>query len=91
MTEFLVSRVVFLNSKITSLAGYTAASRLTLYLEENAKPEDGALAVTLPCSLTEFAEYLGVGRASLYRTLDAMEEEGTIERKGRRILILKEL
>ena len=91
MTEFLVSRVVFLNNKITSLAGYTAASRFTLYLEENAKPEDGALAVTLPCSLTEFAEYLGVGRASLYRTLDAMEEEGTIERKGRRILILKEL
>lgn len=91
MTEFLVARVVFLNKKITSLAGYTAASRLTLYLEENAKTENGECAVTLPCSLTEFAEYLGVGRASLYRTLDAMEADGTISRKGRTIRMLKEL
>lgn len=91
MTEFLVDRVVFLNKKITSLAGYTAASRLSLYLEENARTENGVCSVTLPCSLTEFAEYLGVGRASLYRTLDAMEAEGSISRKGRLIRILKEL
>lgn len=91
MTKFLVSRVVFLNKKITSLAGYTASSRLTLYLEENAKTENGVCTVTLPCSLTEFAEYLGVGRASLYRTLDAMEADGAISRKGRVIRILKEL
>lgn len=91
MTEFLVSRVVFLNKKITSLAGYTASSRLTLYLEENAKTENGVCTVILPCSLTEFAEYLGVGRASLYRTLDAMEADGVISRKGRAIRILKEL
>ncbi len=90
MTEFLVSRVVFLNKKITSLAGYTAASRLTLYLEENARTEKGISTVTLPCSLTEFAEYLGVGRASLYRTLDSMEADGSISRKGRTIRILKE-
>lgn len=91
MTQLLVSRVVFLNKKITSLAGYTAASRLTLYLEENAKTQKGITTVTLPCSLTEFAEYLGVGRASLYRTLDAMEADGSISRKGRTIRILKEL
>lgn len=91
MTEFLVSRVVFLNKKITSLAGYTASSRLSLYLEENAKTENGICTVTLPCSLTDFAEYLGVGRASLYRTLDAMEADGSISRKGRTIRLLKEL
>ncbi|MBR2328488.1 MAG: winged helix-turn-helix domain-containing protein, partial [Clostridia bacterium] len=65
--------------------------RLTLYLEENAKTQKGITTVTLPCSLTEFAEYLGVGRASLYRTLDAMEADGAISRKGRVIRILKEL
>jgi len=91
MTQLLVSRVVFLNKKITSLAGYTAASRLTLYLEENAKTQNGITTVTLPCSLTEFAEYLGVGRASLYRTLAVMEADGSISRKGRIIRILKEL
>lgn len=91
MTRFLVGRVIFLNKKITSLSGYTASSRLSLYLEENAKTENGVCIVTLPCSLTEFAEYLGVGRASLYRTLDAMEADGFISRKGRTIHILKEL
>ena len=41
----------------------------------------------LPCSLSEFAELLCVGRASLYRTLDAMEEQGRIRRKGRIIYL----
>ena len=36
-----------------------------------------------------FAEMLGVGRASLYRTLDAMEAEGKITRRGRNIIIKK--
>ena len=89
ITRFLVGRVVFLNKKISSLAGYTAASRLTMYLSENAKTVNGICSVTLPCSLTDFAEYLGLGRASLYRTLDAMEAAGKIKRRGRIIQILK--
>lgn len=34
--EFLVGRVLFLNKKIASLAGYSAGSRLTMYIEDNA-------------------------------------------------------
>ena len=87
--EFLVGRVLFLNKKIASLAGYSASSRLTMYIEDNASIQDGVMQLRLPCSLTDFAEMLGVGRASLYRTLDAMEAEGKITRRGRNIIINK--
>ena len=87
--EFLVGRVLFLNKKIASLAGYSASSRLTMYIEDNASIQDGVMQLRLPCSLTDFAELLGVGRASLYRTLDAMEAEGKITRRGRNIIIRK--
>ena len=86
MVEFLAGRVCFLNKKITSFAGYSAAGRLHMYLEENSV--DGE--VVLPMSLSAFAEFLGVGRASLYRTLDQMEEEGMIKRSRRRISIINQ-
>lgn len=87
LVEFLLGRVVFLNKKITALSGRTAASRLELYLAENAVQKDGVSQVQLPFSLSEFAEHLCVGRASLYRTLDAMEQQGRIRRKGRTIYL----
>lgn len=87
LVEFLLGRVVFLNKKITALSGHTAASRLELYLAENAVQKDGVSQVQLPFSLSEFAEHLCVGRASLYRTLDAMEDQGRIRRKGRTIYL----
>ena len=87
LVEFLLGRVVFLNKKITALSGHTAASRLELYLAENAVQKDGVSQVQLPVSLSEFAEHLCVGRASLYRTLDAMEQQGRIRRKGRTIYL----
>ena len=87
LVEVLLGRVVFLNKKITALSGHTAASRLELYLAENAVQKDGVSQVQLPFSLSEFAEHLCVGRASLYRTLDAMEQQGRIRRKGRTIYL----
>ena len=91
LVEFLLGKVVFLNRRITALSGHTAASRLELYLEENAVVKDGQRQVLLPCSLSEFAGLLCVGRASLYRTLDAMEAEGRIRRQGRTIYLTEEL
>ena len=91
LVEVLLGRVVFLNKKITALSGHTAASRLELYLAENAVQKDGVSQVQLPFSLSEFAEHLCVGRASLYRTLDAMEAEGRIRRQGRTIYLAEEL
>ena len=87
VTEFLVDRVGFLNRKITTFAGYSAESRLNLYLAENMK--DGK--VEIKGTLTDLAKFLGVGRASLYRSLDDLEERNIIKRKGRMIEITGEL
>lgn len=84
LTEFLAQRIRFLNQKIASLAGYSASSRLLMYLENNNR--DGE--AIIPMTLTDFAEYLGVGRASLYRTLDQLQSEGRIRRSGRKITLL---
>lgn len=84
MVMYLSGRISFLNKKISYLAGYSATSRLLAYLHENAV--DGV--VIIPTSLSAFADFLGVGRASLYRTLDQLEGNGTIHRKGRKITII---
>lgn len=81
--SFLAGRVQFLNQKIVSLAGYTAESRILMFLRDNAVTTSEGRFVELPHSLTEFAELLGIGRASLYRSLDAMEASGKLKRIGR--------
>ena len=85
--EFLVDRVGFLNKKITTFAGYSSGSRLNMYLTENSI--DGK--ITIEGSIAELAETLGVGRASLYRSLDALEKNKIIKRKGRKIEIIGDL
>ena len=81
-TEFLTDRICFLNDKIASFTGYSAESRLTLYLQEHRSGDT----VELP-PLKSLADFLGVGRASLYRALDSMESEGTIKRDGHLIYV----
>ena len=83
--EFLSGRISFLNKKITNIGGYSAMSRLGMYLEENAKNGE----VTLPMSLSSFANFLGVSRAGLYRAFDSLEEQGVIERCGKKIRIIE--
>ena len=93
-TEFLTDRICFLNEKIASFTGYTAESRLTMYLKEHASAsadseKTGTSPHILLPPLKTLAETLGVGRASLYRALDSMEENGSIKRDGRAITLLK--
>ena len=83
--EFLSGRISFLNKKITNIGGYSAVSRLGMYLEENAKNGE----VTLPMSLSSFANFLGVSRAGLYRAFESLEAQGVIERCGKKIRIIE--
>lgn len=83
-TEFLSDRISFLNKKISSIGGYSAASRLLMYLEENAVKGEAVL----PMKFGDFASYLGVSRAGLYRAFESLEDRGEIERSGKRIKLL---
>lgn len=81
--SFLAGRVCFLNRKIRSFTAGSAVRRVALWLA--AEEHD---AVTLPASLSDFADMLDIGRASLYRAFDTLEAQGLVRRSGRRIFIL---
>lgn len=81
--RYLSGRIRFLSGKMEELTGPTAEAKLLHYLGQRACHG----AVDLDCSMTELAKRLGMGRASLYRVLDALEGEGTIERKGKTVLL----
>lgn len=84
ISMFLSNRIIFLNHRLSSLAGYSASCRLMMYFNDHAK--NGT--VDLNMSISSFADYLGVGRASLYRSFEELEEKHVIKRNGRHIELL---
>ena len=74
----------FLSESIGALAAGSVRERLLRHLRGRC----GA-AGTLTVSMTDLARQLGLGRASLYRAMDALEEEGVLERSGKQITLLQ--
>ncbi len=85
-TRFLVSRIHFLNRKISLLGSPSSKNSLVhfLLLWEN-ESTDG---FELPMSYLQLAKNLNISRASLYRIMSEMEEQKIIERNGKIINIL---
>lgn len=84
--RFLSGRIRFLNRRIAGYTGGQAEDRLLLYLQQNCR-EDGLVTVR---SMAELAQLLDMGRTSLYRSLDKLEQMGTIRRQGKHIYYIKE-
>lgn len=82
---FLSCRIDFLNRKIAGFTAPTVQAGLCRFLAENAM--DGV--VTVWGGYAQLARRLNVGRASLYRSLEGLEENGTIRRVEKKITILK--
>ena len=82
--RFLTDRIRFLNQKITTYTGGQADDRLWRYLQDHC---DDNGCIQLSGSVSELARILDVGRSSLYRSLDALEQEGKLERQGKRLKI----
>ena len=64
----------------------SARERVELYL--NLEANEAGL-VALSGEIQDLAADLGLTREALYRTLSALEQEGSIERRGREILVKK--
>lgn len=79
-------KIRFLNTKI---AGYTASgSGEKLYRHLLTLEKDGEGCVDPGESLSALARRLGIGRASLYRAIDALVEDGRIEKAGQKFKML---
>lgn len=83
--RFLSDRIRFLNRRIAAFTGGAADERLLAFLRGRAD-EDGV--VTLSMSMTELSRALDIGRSSLYRSLELLEQDGTIRRQGKQIYLL---
>ena len=74
----------FLSDSIGALAAGSVRERLLRHLRGRC-----GVAGTLTVSMTDLARQLGLGRASLYRAMDALEEEGVLERSGKQITLIQ--
>ena len=80
---FQSRKIVYLNRKITTLTAGSAEKKLAVFLLDY--EQDGIF--TPPCPMNRLAELLGMGRASLYRAIDALCDEGLIEKQGKNLLL----
>ena len=73
---------------VTSTATESVASRLAGYLLDLVKVAESS-EVTLPLSMKELAAFLGTTPETLSRRMGRLEEEGLLERSGKKIRILR--
>lgn len=75
------------NEKIEILSKRSIRDKLLEYLHTMSK-KYGSKIIYLPFSYTDLADYLSVDRSALSRELNNLKNEGFIETKGRKIILL---
>lgn len=83
---FLSDKIRFLNEKLSLVSCGDAEDTVLKYLSLSADEKGCAV---IPESMTMLASMLGLGRASLYRSLDALEQRGSIIRENNKIRVTK--
>jgi CRP-like cAMP-binding protein len=81
--QYLSDRIWFLNEKISGLTAGSAAKQLSVFLLEHCG-DQGNITV----SMTELSAQLHLGRSSLYRAVDALADQGLIQKENKSIIIL---
>jgi CRP-like cAMP-binding protein len=87
LLSLVAHQVIELRHRLEIMKVRSARERVMLYLDLNAGP-DGRT-VNLRSQLQDIASELGLTREALYRTLASLEQTGTIERAGARIVLKK--
>lgn len=82
----LSEKIHFLNKKLSAFSEGEVSEKLLRWIKDFA---DGRTEFSLPCSLSKLAQMLGVGRASVYRAFETLAERGTLEKDGKKIVLLK--
>lgn len=77
--SFLSSRIRFLNEKLSFMMQDSAEARLYAYLHKRGGYEG---------KMTALADALCIGRTTLYRTLENLEQNNLITRKGTKVKVI---
>lgn len=86
-SRLLCEKLRYLNSRIDTYTQSSVDARLLEFIKNTAKSVDAYPFIEM--SMMSLSSALGVGRASLYRSLGALEENGIISKKGKKIYLLK--
>ena len=82
--RFLSERISFLNSKINAYTAKSAENKLYTYFLQ--LPREGNI-INLSVDMSTIAKMIGIGRATLYRALEKLEQNGTILKKDKQIIL----
>lgn len=85
MLSILAEKAYFLNQKLRIISGSSLREKIAKMLVRDSK---GKSAVNLTMNRDEMADYLGVARPSLSRELMKMQNEGLIEVRNKKVLIM---
>ena len=91
MIRILVSEVTQVRAQITNLSYKDARTRVATFLLTLIAPSETSAsktrALTLPLSTQEIGEVLELSTETVSRTWSALQREGLIEKRGRKLLI----
>lgn len=82
--EFLAKKVSFLNTKINAYTAKSAENKLYTYLMQLPRVNNE---INLTVDMSTIAKMLGIGRATLYRAFEKLEQNGTIIKKDKKIVL----
>lgn len=86
--SIVVEKSKTLSQRVEILSNKTIREKILSYLSFAVKTQ-GQTTVTLPMSLTSFADFLCVDRSAMMRELKKLSDNGIIKNKKREITILK--
>ncbi len=82
--EFLAKRISFLNTKINAYTAKSAENKLYTYLLQLPRNEN---VIDLTVDMSTIAKLIGIGRATLYRAFEKLEQNGTIIKQDKKIIL----
>ena len=82
--EFLAKRISFLNSKINAYTAKSAENKLYAYLLQQPIINGE---IDLSVDMSTIAKMIGIGRATLYRAFEKLEQNGTITKNDKKIIL----
>ena len=89
LNKLIINKIIDLNTRIELLTKKNIRDKLLSYFDSLANKSLNKK-FTIPFSYTDLADYLSVDRSAMMREISHLQEEGFIERKGKKIKLLYE-
>ncbi len=87
LNKLIINKIIDLNTRIELLTKKNIRDKLLSYFD-SLSIENVNKKFVIPFSYTDLADYLSVDRSAMMREISHLQEEGFIEKKGKRIKLL---